>query len=140
MVNLDSLIAGDMAYVYGDEGEAGIIRDWTLEYAKNHNLVLQTQPGDNPEYPAGTTGDFSDHAPFKALGISYTYFESTNWALGDMDGYTQVSQEYGVNGEIWHTPFDSLEYIDQTFPGRVQERLNLFVLLLQAILTGYQLP
>jgi alkaline phosphatase isozyme conversion protein len=138
MINLDSLIAGDIAYVYGDEGDQGVIRDWALEFAKGQNLNLQTQPGDNPEYPAGTTGDFSDHAPFKALGIPYTYFESTNWSLGAMDGYTQVSQEVGKNGEIWHTQYDTLEYIDTAFPGRIQERLNLFVSVLQAILTEYQ--
>jgi alkaline phosphatase isozyme conversion protein len=140
MINLDSLIAGDISYVYGDEGDKGVIRDWALEYAKGHNLDLQTQPGSNPEYPAGTTGDFSDHAPFKALGIPYTYFESTNWSLGDMDGYTQVSPEFGVNGEIWHTQYDTREYIDTTFPGRVQERVNLFVIVLQGILTEYQVP
>jgi alkaline phosphatase isozyme conversion protein len=140
MINLDSLIAGDIAYVYGDEGDAGIIRDWALEYAKEQNLDLQTQPGTNPEYPPGTTGDFSDHAPFKALGIPYTYFESTNWMLGDKDGYTQVSPEYGENGKIWHTQYDTLEYIDTTFPGRIQERLNLFVVVLQGILTEYQVP
>jgi alkaline phosphatase isozyme conversion protein len=137
LVNLDSLIAGDIAYVYGDEGEAGVLRDWTLAYAKEHNLELQTQPGTNPEYPAGTTGDFSDHAPFKALGIPYTYFESTNWALGDLDGYTQVNPEYGENGKIWHTKDDTLNYMNSTFPGRIQERLNLFVTVLEAMLTKY---
>jgi hypothetical protein len=140
MINLDSLIAGDIAYVYGDAGEAGVIRDWTLEYAKKHDLDLQTQAGANPQFPAGTTGDFSDHAPFKALGIPYTYFESTNWMLGEMDGYTQVSPEYGEDGKIWHTQYDNLEYIEANFPGRIQERLNLFVTVLQGILTEYQAP
>ncbi len=140
MINLDSLIAGDIAYVYGDAGEAGVMRDWTLEYAKEHNLDLQTQPGANPEYPSGTTGDFSDHAPFKALGIPYTYFESTNWRLGDQDGYVQVSPEYGENGKIWHTRYDTIEYIDTTFPGRIQERLNLFVTVLEGILAEFQAP
>jgi alkaline phosphatase isozyme conversion protein len=140
MINLDSLIAGDIAYVYGDEGDNGIIRDWALEYAKEQNLDLQTQAGSNPEYPAGTTGDFSDHAPFRAIGIPYTYFESTNWSLGDRDGYTQVSPEFGENGEIWHTQYDTLEYIDTTFPGRIRERLNLFVMVLHGILTEYQVP
>lgn len=140
MINLDSLIAGDIAYVYGDAGEAGVIRDWALEYAKEHNLDLQTQPGANPEYPPGTTGDFSDHAPFKALGIPYTFFESTNWILGDEDGYTQVSPEYGDNGKIWHTRYDTLAYIDTTFPDRIEERLNLFVTVLERILTDFQTP
>jgi hypothetical protein len=140
MINLDSLIAGDIAYVYGDAGEAGVIRDWTLEYAQAHNLDLETQPGTLPKYPPGTTGDFSDHAPFKAIGIPYTYFESTNWMLGDKDGYTQVSLEYGENGAIWHTEDDNPKYIDSMFPGRTQERLNLFVTVLQGILTEFQLP
>ncbi len=138
MINLDSLIAGDKAYVYGDGGKKGVIRDWALDFAQNHHLALQTQPGENLQYPAGTTGDWSDHAPFKSAGIPYAYFESTNWALGDKDGYTQVSTEYGEAGEIWHTKYDTLEYIDATFPGRIQERLNLFVTVLEAILTNFE--
>ncbi len=137
MINLDSVTAGDMAYIYGDRGAKGKIRDWALEYAANHKLALQTQPGQNPSYPAGTTGDWSDHAPFKEAGIQYAYFESTNWTLGDKDGYTQVSTEYGENGEIWHTQYDTLDYINTTFPGRIQHRLNLFVTVLKAILTQF---
>lgn len=140
MINLDSVTAGDLAYIYGDEGEKGAIRDWALAFAQDHNLELQTQPGENAKYPAGTTGDWSDHAPFKNAGIPYTYFESTNWTLGDKDGYTQVDTKYGVDGEIWHTEYDTLEYINATFPGRIQERLNLFVTVLEAILTEYYVP
>ena len=138
MINLDSISAGDYAYIYGDEGERGGIRDWALDFASKNNLSLQTQLGENPKYPPGTTGDWSDHAPFKAVGIPYTYLESTNWTLGDKDGYTQVSTEYGADGEIWHTEYDTLQYIDSTFPGRIQERLNLFVTMLEAILTEFE--
>ncbi len=138
MINLDSVTAGDQAYVYGDAGKQGVIRDWTLAFAKEHNLALQTQLGENPKYPAGTTGDWSDHAPFKRAGIQYAYFESTDWSLGEKDGYTQDSPQYGENGEIWHTKFDTLEYINATFPGRIQERLNLFVTVLEAILTKFK--
>jgi hypothetical protein len=108
-----------------------------LDYAQENNLTLQTQPGENPQYPAGTTGDWSDHAPFKAAGIPYAYLESTNWTLGNKDGYTQVSPQYGENGEIWHTEYDTLEYINETFAGRMQERLQLFVIVLEAILTEF---
>jgi hypothetical protein len=114
-----------------------MIRDWALNFAQEHDLALQTQLGENPEYPAGTTGDWSDHAPFKAAGIPYAYLEATNWTLGDKDGYTQVSTEYGENGEIWHTEYDTLEYINETFAGRMQERLQLFVIVLEAILTEF---
>jgi hypothetical protein len=64
--------------------------------------------------------------------------ESTNWTLGKKDGYTQVSPEYGENGEIWHTKYDTLEYLNATFPGRVQKRLELYVTLLEAILTDFE--
>jgi alkaline phosphatase isozyme conversion protein len=137
MINLDSLTAGDMAYIYGDAGERGAIRDWALNYAQENHLDLQTQLGENPDYPLGTTGDWSDHAPFQNMGIPYAYLESTNWTLGKKDGYTQVSTEHGENGEIWHTEYDTLEYINTTFPGRMQERLNLFVVLLEAILSEF---
>lgn len=138
MINLDSLIAGDTAYVYADEGERGAIRGWVLAYAEGKGLDLVTQQGANPEYPAGTTGDFSDHAPFRRIGIPYLYFESTNWLLGEMDGYTQVDKQYGVDGEIWHTRYDTLGYIDSTFPARVDERLDLFSQVLYHLLTEYE--
>jgi hypothetical protein len=139
MINLDSVSAGDFAYIYGDQGDKGVIRNWALDYAAGNNLQLQTQPGENPKYPAGTTGDWSDHAPFKDAGIPYTYFESTNWTLGNKDGYTQVAPQYGEDGEIWHTQYDTLEYIDSNFPGRIQERLGLYVKVLEAILTEFKL-
>jgi len=138
-INLDSLTVGDFAYVYSDRCDKGFLRDWTLEFAQTHGLTLQTQPGKNPRYPAGTTGDWSDHAPFKNAKIPYLYFESTNWTLGKKDGYTQVSEEYGEHGEIWHTQYDTSEYINANFPGRVQERLSLFVTVLQAVLTEFKL-
>jgi Zn-dependent M28 family amino/carboxypeptidase len=139
MINLDSVTAGDMAYIYGDAGARGVIRDWALGFAEENGLALQTQLGENPEYPLGTTGDWSDHAPFKSAGIPYTYLESTNWTLGNKDGYTQVSTEYGEDGEIWHTDYDTVEYINETFPGRIQERLTVFVVVLEAILTEFNI-
>lgn len=126
MINFDSLVAGDNAHVYGDGDENGKYRDRVLEIAIEKGLDLVTQPGENPEYPAGTTGDWSDHAPFKELGIPHIYFESTNWTLGEKDGYTQVDVTLGVNGEIWHTEFDKTKYIEENFPGRISERLATF--------------
>ncbi|MCP4197651.1 MAG: M20/M25/M40 family metallo-hydrolase [Proteobacteria bacterium] len=137
MVNLDSLIAGDNAYVYGDDAEGGEIRDWLISWAEKEDLPLQIQTGENPEYPAGTSGDWSDHVPFKQAGIPYVYFESTNWLIGEKDGYTQVDPKYGTEGQIWHTEYDYLEYIDATFPGRVDERLSLFASALYKICTEY---
>lgn len=138
MINLDSVLVGDYTYIYGDFGSQGKIRDWALAWASRHGYDLQTQDGENPDYPAGTTGDWSDHAPFEKAGIPYAYFEATNWTLGDKDGYIQVDPIYGEDGAIWHTPYDNLNYITQTFPGRAEHHLNLFVNVLKAILVEYR--
>ena len=134
MVNLDSLIAGDIAYVYGNPNEQGKYRDFVLELAASNQMTLTTQPGKNPEFPAGTTGPFSDHAPFEELGISFIYFESTNWDMGEKDGYVQSSPENGLEGDFWHTQYDNFEDINNTFPGRPAERLNLISTLLEQLL------
>ena len=126
MINLDSCIAGDKMYVYGGLDEDGWVRDLALQIAEDLELNLETNPGLNPDYPEGTTGDWSDHAPFKDKGIPYAYFEATNWELGELDGYTQVPVEYGDDGEIWHTEYDYIDYIESNFPGRINERLNTF--------------
>ena len=140
MINLDSLIAGDIAYVYGDAGDAGRVRDWILARARELGFNLRTQPGGNPEYPAGTTGGFSDHAPFEDAGIQYAYFESTNWTLGQRDGYVQVDPQLGENGYIWHTPFDTMDYIESIFPSRIDDRLRLYATMLYQVLTEFTGP
>lgn len=140
MINLDSLAVGDFSYVYGNEGEAGVIRDWSLEYARKNGIPLITQSGKNPAYPAGTTVDASDHVPFLRRGIQYAYFEATNWELGNLDGYTQVDEMFGDKGEIWHTPYDDMDYIQSTFPGRMEAHLQLFTNVLMNILTEFEKP
>lgn len=134
MMNYDSLVAGDTAYAYGDAGANGKFRDRVLAIASEKGLTLITQPGENPEFPAGTTGDWSDHASFKTAGVPYIYFESTNWTLGAKDGYTQVDTKLGVNGEIWHTEFDTMEYMNTNFPGRIEDRLKTFSTVTEALL------
>ncbi|WP_415639847.1 M28 family peptidase [Paenibacillus lupini] len=70
--------------------------------------------------------DASDHVAFKYAGIPYGYLEATNWELGEMDGYTQTEKD----GEIWHTPKDTIDYIDTNYPGRIEEHLGSFTRLL----------
>ena len=135
MINLDSLAVGDKMYVYGSPGEDGFIRDLALEIAGKKKLNVGTNPGVNPEYPAGTTGDWSDHAPFERLGIPYGYLEATNWEIGDLDGYTQTEK----HGGVWHTRNDTLEFIEKEFPGRVQEHLSSFSILLTDVLKSLDL-
>ncbi len=115
MVNMDSLIAGNNMYVYGGLGEDGRVRDWVMKTARIAQINVKTNMGENPEFPLGTTGDFSEQ-----------------------DGYTQVDLKKGEKGEIWHTQYDTLEYLDKTFPGRVDEHLNAFSVLLYDVLTQYK--
>ncbi|WP_342431588.1 M20/M25/M40 family metallo-hydrolase [Neobacillus sp. FSL H8-0543] len=130
MINMDSLAVGDKMFVYGSAGEDGFIRDQALKIAKKKKLNVETNPGLNPDYPAGTTGDWSDHAPFKAKGIPYGYLEATNWEIGDLDGYTQTVK----HGGVWHSKNDTLEFIEKEFPGRIEEHLSTFSTLLTDLL------
>jgi alkaline phosphatase isozyme conversion protein len=135
MVNLDSLAAGDIPYVYSDEGENAFLRDWVLEWAGSNDVPLQTIRNadltDNGDY-------FSDYGGFKDRGVPFIYFEATNWTLGTLDGWQQVNAQYGDEGYIWHTKYDNLEYLDTTFPGRVNEHLRIFTSTLFAICTEFK--
>jgi Zn-dependent M28 family amino/carboxypeptidase len=139
MVNLDCLVAGDIPYIYSDEGADAAARDWILAWAGANGYPLQTIP--NVDLTDEDDGyGTSDYDPFRAAGIPWVYFEATNWNLGDQDGYTQVDERFGDDGAIIHTEYDTLEYLDSTFPGRVDERFDLFTTVLYTFLTQYQAP
>ena len=138
MINLDSLIAGDTPNLYGDESPDGTIRNWFLQYAKSQDLDLQTQLVEDLDNPDGSPCDCSDYSAFQAAGIPFAYFEATDWTLGDQDGWTQVDLKFGQQGQIWNTKYDYLDYINQNFPGRVEQHLNLFVKLIYGALTQYK--
>ncbi len=123
MVNYDSLIVGDKLYVHaGQANRITWVRDEMLKYAERHDLPLETQPGLNPAYPAGFSPGFSDVAVFDQAGIPVAAFESTNWEIDDMDGYTQTEQY----GSFWHTDNDDLDIIEELLPGRPMVRLEAF--------------
>ena len=77
---------------------------------------------------------------FRDAGIPYAYFETTDWNIGDKKGLTQVDTRYGENGVIRNTKYDTLAYLDATFPGRVDQHLNLFISILYNLLTQYEAP
>jgi Zn-dependent M28 family amino/carboxypeptidase len=139
MIDLDSLVAGDTAYVYSDESQS-TVRDWALDWAVGNGLDLQTVRNVTLTYPDTKGIGSSDYAPFQAVGIPYVYFDTTDWTLGDKKGATQVDTKYGENGVIRHTKDDTLAYLDQTFPGRVDQHLNLFISVLYNLLTQYEAP
>lgn len=135
MINLDRPMAGDIAYVHGS---AGSLRDWILDRAQKDGFNVETKGEDGLFMPDGSPCDCSDYAPFEKVGIPFAFFEATNYNLGEKNGYTQTDRKNGEQGKIWHTKYDNLTYIDQTFPGRIDEHLNLFVTLLYETLTQYQ--
>ncbi len=121
MINYDSLIVGDQMYVHAGFNKKTWARDRMVRLAKRFRLPIDTQPGWNPKYPAGLTPNgFSDYSSFNRAGIPIVAFESTNWEIGDLDGYTQTEQY----GSFWHTPEDSLQTIEQRYPYR--PRVHLF--------------
>jgi alkaline phosphatase isozyme conversion protein len=139
MIDLDSLIAGDNTYVYSDEGQQSVVRDWALSWAVGNGFNLQTVKNVDLTDPKTGKGS-SGFAPFRDAGIPYAFFQSTNWNLGDKKGFTQVDPRFGEQGAIRHTKYDTLEYIDTNFPGRVDDRLNLFISVLYNLLTQFEAP
>ncbi len=137
MINLDSLIAGDIAYVYGDTGTPDSLRDWILETAQKQGIELEAKTAKDMDNADGTPCACADYDAFQRAGIPFAYFEATNWALGDEDGTTQVAVNYGEQGLIRHTRFDTIDYLDATFPGRIDQHLELFTTLLVQALTQF---
>jgi len=131
MINMDSLTAGDKMYIYGDSGSQGIYRDKALEIAKGLGLAMGTNPGLLRDYPAGTTGDWSDHYPFELKGIPYVYFEGNNWDTVKDGDYSETAKF----GNIMHTPNDTVSFIEKNYPGRIKEHLTAFVKVLDAMLS-----
>ncbi len=139
MINLDGLIAGDMAYVYGDK--QGVISDWILQMAESNHFELHPIPeGYTLDYPDGTPCECADYGPFEEAGIPFAYFEATNWNLGEKNGSTQVNTRYGEDGVIRHTEYDNIKYLDETFPGRIDQYLDEFVTLVYNTLTTFKFP
>lgn len=128
MINFDSLSVGDKLYIHAGSNEKTWARDEMLRLIRLRNLPIEMQPGLNPDYPAGLTPDgFSDYTAFNQAGIPIVAFESTNWEIGDLDGYVQTE----LYGSFWHNEneSDTLARIEELFQGRPMIRLNAYTTL-----------
>ncbi|MBF0236422.1 MAG: M28 family peptidase [SAR324 cluster bacterium] len=134
MLNFDTIAGGDYLYVHGDA--SGYLREQALSLAAYLGYDVRTNPGKNPEYPQGTTGSWSDHAPFHEVGIPYGVIEATNWDIGEKDGYTQTVEQ----GTLWHTSKDSLTFIESAFPRRIEQQLETVISLVTHLLINLELP
>ena len=151
MINMDSLVCGDYCYLYGgvQDDESKTVTDTEaydnamaiataagLEFKSNPWTWESPAPGyESPDYASPSTGDWSDHAPFKNAGIPYVYFEATNWEIpGPYNEYDGYGETYLI-GMLMNTPNDYVEYIETYFPGRPYEHLKQFSSLLNLLLT-----
>lgn len=130
MINLDSLITGDMMYAHAGQNSAAnpalaSLREHTFQIAKELNIPLFTNPGLDPQYPKGT-GCCSDGEPFEPLNIPILYIEATNWELGDLDGYTQTNNPKIPGGSTWHDPAEDNKAVltDAFGQARIDQRLR----------------
>jgi len=130
MINLDSLITGDKMYAHSGQNSANNTalaawRDQTLRIADELNIALESNPGDNDDYPKGT-GCCSDGESFENLGVPILYIEATNWDIGDLDGYEQTTNPAIPGGATWHNPaLDNEEVLTDAFGAeRIEQRLR----------------
>ena len=139
MINLDSVIAGDNMYIYSNV-------DVDINAKMEEKLVDEDTPGIDfigmtldqldmgGEYPC----ECSDYQPFSEAKIPFVYIEATNWKMGEKDGYTQTGPEYGIDGDLIHTKYDTLDYFDEVFPGRVDRQLSFLVTELYDLLVNFE--
>lgn len=106
MIDLDSVGVGDFFYVYsGLEDNPGWVRDLALNIGTRIGYDLRTSP-DSEYFEYGTTGDWSDHVPFRMLGIPIAYFEWMNWDI-EPDGGIETE----AFGWVMHTCLDNLAHV-----------------------------
>lgn len=140
MVNIDSLITGDFMYAHAGTNylaNAELKSFWRRVHAIADELgiELKSNPGRNPDYPVDT-GCCSDGAPFQGLDIPVLWLESTNWDLGDLDGYQQTDNPAIPGGMTWHNPeLDRWDVLTEAFgEDRIPQRLADYTLILTRLL------
>ncbi|WP_263144528.1 autotransporter domain-containing protein [Pseudomonas alcaligenes] len=136
MINLDSLITGDMMYAHAGQNSVAnpalaALREHTFSLARELGIDLHTNPGLNEEYPAGT-GCCSDGSSFENLNVPVLFVEATNWELGELDGYEQTDNPAIPGGATWHDPDkDNQAVLTNAFgQERIDQRLRDYSLLL----------
>jgi alkaline phosphatase isozyme conversion protein len=137
MINLDSVIAGDYMYIYSNV---------EIDDDMQEKLVDEDTPGidfigmtlDDLDMGGESPCECSDYQPFSEYDIPFVYIEATNWEMGDKDGYTQTGPDYGDEGGIIHTKYDTLDYFDEVFPGRVDQQLGFLVTELYDLLVKFE--
>ena len=140
MINLDTIAAGDNMYIYGGsmDEQGNLVRTWgayqALATAQALGLNMSFHPDVNENYPVPIKNTASDHMAYDFHSIPYIYFEASNWNGGKFNNFYQTADSRVPDGQMMHTWMDDLEFYNATFPGRVQNHLTSYSILLDALL------
>jgi len=131
MINLDSPAGGETLTVMSRFGGATWLRDDALSAADQLGVPLVTSP-EGRGRPAGTVWMPADEVPFADADIPTAVFSAVSWE--DSPGRRMNATADGA--PIWHTPRDTVAYVDEKFPGRVRDQLRDMSRLLETLLTS----
>ncbi len=144
MINLDTIAAGDNMYIYGGgiDTQGNLVRTWGAEQAlataRDMGLNMSFHPDVNPKFPVPVKNTASDHMAYDFHNIPYIYFEASNWNGGNFTNFYQTADSRVPDGKMMHTWMDNLEFYNETFPGRVQNHLTSYSMLLDKLLRGLE--
>ncbi len=167
MINMDTIVGGDKLYIHSAHNKPyncqGVPNNYRFDTSLRDELLkvskevfgddgYQLHP-DYAGYPAGETGNWSDHAPFACAGMPVAYLEATNFSIVGKDGNDGYSQSIHpklwscINeeklsacdaksekkwGQIWHTGADQLNFLNGLFPERINQQMDKSLQLLSA--------
>jgi alkaline phosphatase isozyme conversion protein len=131
MIDLDAVAGGDEITVVSRFGGPTWLRDDALSAADSLGIPLVTSP-ENRVRPAGTVSAPADDLPFADADIATAILSSVSWEASKGRGIADTAD----GPPIWHTPRDTVEYVDTTYPQRVREQLRDMSLLLETLLTS----
>ena len=131
MLNLDAPAGGDDLSVASRFGGPTWLRDDALSAADSLGVSLTTSP-ETAVRPAGTVWAPADDVPFAGADIATAVFSAVSWEASEGRRVAQTAD----GPPIWHTPRDTVEYVDTTYPKRVRTQLRDLSRLLETLLTS----
>jgi alkaline phosphatase isozyme conversion protein len=131
MIDLDAPAGGDELSVASRLGGPTWLRDDALSAADSLGIPLVTSP-ETAVRPAGTVWAPADDVPFADADIATAVLSAVSWEASRGRRMAQTAD----GPTIWHTPRDTVEYVDTTYPKRVRRQLRDMSLLLETLLTS----
>ncbi len=131
MIDLDAPAGGDELSVASRFGGPTWLRDDALSAADSLDVPLVTSP-EAPGRTAGTVAAPADDVPFADADIATAIFSAVSWEASTGRRVAETAS----GPRIWHTPRDTVAYVDAKLPGRVKKQLRQMSLLLETLLTS----